>query len=101
MDPLLAVLLAQYYVAAVASAFNAIVFGQYPAKLPRHRLGARVLALLSVAIFVESVGFGALVFAEAVSGARSPFLDPRQWLAAHFLLCLAALALAALTLGRR
>ena len=51
------IILTQYIVTALSSGFNAVYFLSYRSPLRRRRTGALALALLSVAILIESLYF--------------------------------------------
>ena len=50
-------ILTQYIITALSSGFNAVYFSGYRSPLRKRRIGALVLALLSVAILIESIYF--------------------------------------------
>jgi len=90
---------AQYFVTALSSAFNACYFfGYRSSPKTRRRIGAVVLALVSLAIFIESVYFGTFSFYQGHEWATSFFLNPGYWLGARLLLCLGSLLISALIL---
>ena len=86
--------MAQYVVTAVSSAFNACYFLGYRSSTRRRRIGAIVLALMSVAIFIESFYFGFSTIFEEQQWANG------FWLATRVLICLSSLLITALILRR-
>lgn len=89
---------AQYIVTALSSGFNACYFFRYRSPTRRRRIGAAVLAVFSVAIFIESLYFGLFSFYLRQEWANAFFLDPTHWLAAKLLLCLGSLLVSVLIL---
>jgi len=85
--------MAQYVVTAVSSAFNACYFLGYRSSMRRRRIGAMVLALVSLAIFIESFYFG---FSALFQEQQESIL----WLATRLLVCLSSLAISVLILRR-
>jgi hypothetical protein len=83
----------QYIITALSSAFNACYFLGYRSSTKGRRIGAMVLALASLAIFIESFYFG-----------FSAFLQEQQesilWLGTRLLICLSSLAISVLILRR-
>ena len=90
--------LAQYVVTALSSAFNASYFFGYRSPTRRRRIGALTLALLSVAIFIESIFFGLFAFFPGQQWASGFLTDSGYWLAARLLLCLGSLLVSILIL---
>lgn len=90
--------LAQYIVTALSSGFNACYFFGYRSSTRRRRIGAVVLALVSLAIFIESFYFGIFSFYQGQEWANTFFLDPTHWLMARLLVCLGSLLISALIL---
>ena len=85
--------MAQYVVTAVSSAFNACYFLGYRSSTRRRRIGAMVLALVSLAIFIESFYFGfSAVFQEQQESVL--------WLGTRLLICISSLATSILILRR-
>jgi hypothetical protein len=83
--------IAQYALTAVSSGFNAGYFLTYRSQGRKHRVGAAVLAILSLALFIESSYFGAFaLFRDGVWADRF-FLEPERWFLAHLFLCLSSL----------
>jgi len=93
------ILIAQYALTALSSGFNAGYFWAYRSPYRKRRLGAVVLAVLSLALLVESVYFGLFALSQGRWWAGF-FLAPGNWLAAKSLLCLGSLAISALILRR-
>lgn len=91
---------AQYFATAVSSAFNACYFLGYRSPKTRRRIGAIVLGVVGVAIFIESLYFGTFSFYQGREWATSFFLNPSYWLGARLLLCLGSLLISALILRR-
>ena len=89
---------AQYFATAISSAFNACYFFGYRSSKARRRIGAIVLALVSLAIFIESLYFGTFSLYQGHEWATSFFLNPSYWLGARLLLCLGSLLISALIL---
>ncbi len=77
---------AQYGLALVSSGFNACYFAAYTQGrlLPRRRVGALVMAVLSAATFVESLVYtGAL--GQGLSRDQIPLLGSGPWLLSRLL----------------
>lgn len=91
--------LAQYIITALLSGFNAVYFFGYRSPTKRRRIGALTLALLSVAIFIESIYFWGFALSPG-QWTSNFFLDPGYWLAARLLLCLGSLLVSILILRR-
>lgn len=89
---------AQYIVTALSSGFNACYFFGYRSSTMRRRIGAVVLALVSVAISFESLYFGLFSFYQGQEWVNAFFLDPTHWLIARLLLCLGSLLVSILIL---
>jgi hypothetical protein len=85
--------MAQYVVTALSSAFNACYFLGYRSATMRRRIGAMVLALVSLAILVESFYFG---FSAVFQEQQESIL----WLGTRLLICLSSLAISVLILRR-
>ena len=85
--------MAQYVVTAVSSAFNACYFLGYRSSMRRRRIGAIVLALVSLAIFIESFYFG---FSALFQEQQESVL----WLGTRLLICISSLAISVLILRR-
>ena len=94
------IVFAQYFATVISSAFNACYFFGYRSPKARRRIGAVVLGLVSLAIFIESIYFGFFALFQGQGWARDFFLDPSHWLAARLLLCLGSLSISALILRR-
>lgn len=92
--------LAQYMLTALSSGFNAVYFFGYRSPTRRRRIGALTLALLSVAILIESIYFGFFALFPGQQWARGFFLDSSYWLAVRLLLCLGSLMISLLILRR-
>jgi len=90
--------IAQYLLTAVSSGFNAGYFFTYRSDERKHRVGATVLAILSLAIFIESSYFGAFALFQGEPWAYRFFLAPEHWFPAHLLLCLSSLLITILIL---
>lgn len=89
---LLTLVVLQYGVTAVSSAFNAAYFARYRSAWRRRRLGARVLAVASLALALESAYFGLYLFPQR------PQPDARAWLLAGALSALGSLLMSGLIL---
>ena len=89
---------AQYIVTILSSAFNACYFFGYRSSTRRRRIGALTLALLSVAIFIESMFFGLSTLLPGQQWDSGFFTDSAYWLAARLLLCLGSLLVSILIL---
>lgn len=89
---------AQYFATAVSSAFNACYFFGYRSSMRKRRIGAIVLGMVSVAIFIESLYFGTFSLYQGHDWATSFFLNPSYWLGARLLLVLASLLISVLIL---
>lgn len=86
--------MAQYVVTALSSAFNACYFLGYRSSIRRRRIGAIVLALASLAIFIESFYFGFSALFQGQQWANG------FWLATRVLICLSSLLISVLILRR-
>jgi hypothetical protein len=93
-----ALVIAQYALTAVSSGFNAGYFLTYRSQERKHCAGAAVLAILSLAIFIESSYFGAFALFQGKVWAYRFFLEPRHWFLAHLFLCLSSLLITILIL---
>jgi len=89
---------AQYIVTALSSGFNACYFFGYRSSTRRRRIGAVVLAVFNVSIFIESLYFGLFSFSQGQEWANAFFLDPTHWLIAMLLLFLGSLLVSILIL---
>lgn len=76
-----------YGVGAASSGFNTWYFGGYRSPLLRRRVGAAAMAMMSLALFVDSL-FGLLFLAQ---GLRSIPLESPHWLLARTLLAAGSL----------
>ena len=85
--------MSQYIVTALSSAFNACYFLGYRSPTRRRRIGAGVLALVSLAIFIESFYFG---FSALLQEQQESVL----WLGTRLLICISSLATSILILRR-
>ena len=95
------IILTQYLVTALSSGFNAVYFSSYRAPLRRRRIGALALALLSVAILIESIYFTCFSLSYIYNGKEflsGLLLNPGLWLGVRLLLCLGSLLVSALIL---
>ena len=95
------IILTQYIVTALSSGFNAVYFSSYRSPLRRRRTGALSLALLSVAILIESLYFTCFSLFYIYNGKdflSGLLLNPGLWLGARLLLCLGSLLVSALIL---
>jgi len=90
--------LAQYVVTALSSAFNAFYFFGYHSPTRRRRIAALTLTVLSAAILIESLYFGFFAFFQEQPWASGFFLNPGYWLAARLLICLGSLLVSILIL---
>ena len=96
--------LAQYIVTALSSGFNAGYFASYRTPVRRRRIGALTLALLSGAIFTESLYFTCFAFFETFKifqgqeWAGDLFVDPGYLLGVRLPMCLGSLLLSILIL---
>lgn len=82
----------QYSVTATSGAFNASYFARYRTLHRGRQVAARVLAVASLALVLESLYFGVYLFV------RKPDTDARIWLLAGFLSTLGSLLMSALIL---
>jgi hypothetical protein len=90
--------IAQYLLTAASSGFNAGYFLTYRSDERKHRVGAAVLAILSLAVFIESSYFGAFALFQGKVWAYRFFLAPEHWFLAHLFLCLSSLLITTLIL---
>ena len=99
--------LAQYIVTALSSGFNAGYFASYRTPVRRRRIGALTLALLSGAIFTESLYFTCFAFFETFETfeifqgqewASDLFFDPGYLLGVRLPVCLGSLLMSILIL---
>ena len=90
--------IAQYALTAVSSGFNAGYFLTYRSHERRHHVGAAVLAILSLALFIESSYFGVFALFQGEVWACRFFLEPGHWFVAHLFLCLSSLLITILIL---
>ncbi len=90
--------IAQYLLTAASSGFNAGYFLTYRSDESKHRVGAAVLAILSLAVFIESSYFGAFALFQGEVWAYRFFLAPEHWFLAHLFLCLSSLLITILIL---
>ena len=79
--------------ALLSSGFNAVYFWAYRSPLAGRRLGAAVMAFLSLATFLESLTL-------SLAGRSSAPLHSAPWLVARLLVALASLSVTALILRR-
>lgn len=93
-----ALVVAQYGVTALSSAFNAGYFFRYCSPQRGRWVGAMALGFLSLALVVESLYFGLFAFFQGQGWSELFFLDPRRWLVARLLLCLGSLSISGLIL---
>lgn len=82
----------QYGITAASSAANAAYFAHYRSELRRRRIGARVLAVASLALVLESAYFGVYLFP------RRPEADARAWLLVGALSAVGSLLMSGLIL---
>jgi hypothetical protein len=90
--------IAQYAITAISSAFNASYFMRYRSSEARRRIGSKVLAILSLAIFAESIYFGLFALFQGRSWGYDFFLQPGHWFMARLLLCIASVVITVLIL---
>ena len=99
--------LAQYIVTALSSGFNAGYFASYRTTVRRRRIGALTLALLSWAIFTESLYFTCFAFFETFKTfeifqgqewASDLFFNPGYLLGVRLPVCLGSLLMSILIL---
>jgi hypothetical protein len=90
--------IAQYLLTAVSSGFNAGYFLTYRSDERKYRVGAAVLVILSLALFIESSYFGAFALFQGEVWACRFFLEPGRWFLAHIFLCLGSLLITILIL---
>jgi hypothetical protein len=93
-----ALVIAQYLLTAVSSGFNAGYFLTYRSDEGKHRAGAAVLFILSLALFIESSYFGTFALFQGEVWAYRFFLAPERWFLAHLFLCLSSLLITILVL---
>jgi len=91
-------ILAQYMVTAMSSGFNARYFCKYRSPVRRRRIGALTLAVLSVAILIESVYFSFFALFQGQQWASAFFLEPSHWFVARLLVCFGCLLISGLIL---
>jgi len=91
-------ILTQYIITALSSGLNAGYFFRYRSPMKRRRIGALTLALLSLAIFIESLCFSIFSFYQGQEWASAFFLDPSHWLVARLLVCFGSLLISGLIL---
>jgi hypothetical protein len=94
-------ILTQYIVTALSSGFNAAYFSGYRSPLRRRRIGALALALLSVAILIESIYFTCFSLFYIYNGKEflsSLLLNPGLLLGVRLLLCLGSLLISVIIL---
>lgn len=94
-------ILTQHIVTALSSGFNAAYFSGYRSPLRRRRIGALTLALLSVAILIESLYFTSFSLFYIYNGKDfliGSLLNPVPFLGARLLLCLGSLLVSVLIL---
>ena len=85
--------IAQYGITAVSSAFNATYFGRYRSPRAGRWIAARVLAVASLALVLESAYFGIYLFAS-----QRLHTDARAWLLAGSLSAIGSLLMTGLIL---
>jgi len=90
--------IALYGVTVLSSALNTCYFLGYHSVEKRRRVGATALALLSLAIVIESLYYGLFTFFLERGGAIDFFLDPGHWLVAGTLFCLGSVFISVLIL---
>ena len=93
MDSTAFMLLGQHLVVLISSGFNAIYFWGYRSEVPGRRLGAAVMAFVSLATFLESLAL-------YLAGQPWAPLCSLPWLVARALVTLASLSISALILRR-
>lgn len=93
-----ALVLAQDIVTIVCGAFNATHFASRLLDGEAHPAAALTLALLNVAVVLQTAFFLALYRAYQWHGALDPFFAPTAWLAARILLLVATAFVTALIL---
>lgn len=91
-----ALVLAFYAGTALSAAFNAGYFATYRAGEPRRRVGAVVLALVSLGLLVERAYFGLALLFQGSAGPLS--LEAGPWLLAGLLAGLSSLLITFLIL---
>lgn len=99
MSPLLEIVaLGQSVVTALSSGFNTAYFWAYRSPQRGRRLAALVLAVVNLALLLESLYVVGWALLAGEDWWRSFFLDPRWWLAARLLAALGALLISGLIL---
>ena len=93
LDSIAVILLGQHVAVLISSGFNAVYFWGYRSPVAGRRLGAAVMAFVSLATFLESLVL-------YVAGQPSAPLYSAPWLAARLLVTLASLSISALILRR-
>lgn len=97
MPTLEATLVTAFYAGtALSAAFNAGYFATYRAGAPRRRVGAMVLALVSLGLLVERAYFGLALLLQGYPGPLS--LEAGPWLLAGLLAGLSSLLISFLIL---
>ncbi len=90
--------LAPCIITALSSGFNAVYFFGYRSRASRRRIAALTLAVLSVAIFMESLYSAVFTLFQQQQWASEFLLNPGCWLAVRLLLCLGSLLVSILIL---
>lgn len=101
MNDVMGIAMAIAWVVSVAcSATNAVFFASYRDERRRRRIGAAVMAVVSFAILVEGLAFGAVASVPdgllAASGSRW-----QMWLLARLLVCLGSVLVTLLIMRQR
>ena len=91
-------MLMQYILTALSSGLNSCYFFKYRSPVRRRRIGAMTLALLSVAILIESVYFSFFALFQGQQWAIAFFLEPGHWLVVRLLVCFGSLLISGLIL---
>ena len=90
----------QYVLTALSSGFNFLYFLGYRSAKKTRRVGATVLALVSLALFGESLYFSLFAFFQGREWPISFFLEPQTWLALRLLFPLSSLFISVLILRK-
>ncbi|MDO8691231.1 MAG: hypothetical protein Q7R39_14690 [Dehalococcoidia bacterium] len=93
MDSVAIILLGQHVAVLISSGFNAVYFWGYRSPLAGRRLGAAVMAFVSLATFLESLAL-------YLSGRPWAPVYSTPWLGARLLVTLGSLSVTALILRR-
>ena len=98
-DVLEAAMAIAWAVSVACSATNAVFFAAYRDERRRRRIGAAVMAVVSVAMLIEALAFGAVVSVpESLAAGGSRW---RLWLLARLLVCVGSMLITLLIARQR